>query len=120
MQAVLESDGKGSHMNNTQAQHVFIATLHNMVGYWLGLELTQGDGIDDDGCLQSDLPIDRQRVEGMVHTILCIMDGVAGFCDREVVVKAMEGPEMLHDMFHAEEAKRNEARRATLEKEPGS
>lgn len=102
-------------MNNAQAQHEFVAVLKRMVAYWMRQKLTHGEGFNDDGSLRSDVPVDRQRVEGMVHTILCIMDGVAGYCDRETVVKAMDGPEMLHELFHVAERERNEVRRAILE-----
>jgi len=76
-----------------EAQHEFIATLNRMVNYWMNVDLEKDEYAD------VKTPIDRQRVERIVHTILCMMDGVASYCESEVVLSAIKGPEMLHELW---------------------
>lgn len=89
---------------SVKAQAEFIGALKRMVTYWMKVDLPS-----------SDVPIERQRVEGIVHSFLCIMDGVAGYCDAQTLIDAMEGPDMLHDLFSADERQRNEEKHRQLE-----
>lgn len=97
-----------------ESQREFVDALHGMVNYWARLELKQGDGYDENGMLLSDQPIERQRLEGLVHSILCMMDGVSSGIDPEIIVDAIEGPSMLHELFCEQQRKRNNERRKKL------
>lgn len=103
--------------DTAQAQRDFVSALKRTMNYWLEVKLDPpGEGLDEAGCLRSDQSIDEQRLGGLVHSILCIFDGVSTDCPAQVAVMAIHGPEMLHDMFHAEERERNEKRWAALKK----
>lgn len=80
-----------SSMTRDEAQQTFVRVVRNLVQYW--------DKINEN------YPCDppktcREKLEGLAFSILATLDGVDCQLELAVVEQALNGPEMLHDMFY--------------------